>query len=261
MNSYDETRSITCPSGMSGVIRALTVREERILADQRLAKSGKQIEALLTACWLETTDAGPYEFSDDKPQWGKVLQGDSFHCLLQVRALTYGDDYDFCVRCRNPACGKSIDWTLQLNDLPLRPLSSESRTGFVQGNRLPVTLPGSGKQVWYKLGTGDDERRLIAGRRSVGSGALSAVLALRVVEVEGVEAVGKVAFLESLSLRDANFLMSQFEQSSCGVETNIEIECPHCLDVQQVDLPLDPNFLWPATRPKASSPPSSPGST
>ena len=40
---------ITCPSGLMGRIRGMKVREERVLADRKLAKSGGQVEALLGA--------------------------------------------------------------------------------------------------------------------------------------------------------------------------------------------------------------------
>ena len=81
---------ITCPSGLSGRIRGMKVREERVLADRRLAKSGGQVDELLAACWEETLDAGPYDFGEKPIDWGFVLQGDRFYALLQIRALTYG---------------------------------------------------------------------------------------------------------------------------------------------------------------------------
>ena len=55
---------INCPSGLSGRIRGMKVREERILADRKLAKNGGQVDELLGACWEETLDAGPYDFGD-----------------------------------------------------------------------------------------------------------------------------------------------------------------------------------------------------
>jgi len=48
------THTITCPSGLTGVLRGMKVREERVLADRRLAKSGGQLDALLSACWEQT---------------------------------------------------------------------------------------------------------------------------------------------------------------------------------------------------------------
>lgn len=38
---------ITCPSGLTGRVRGMKVREERILADRKLAKSGGQVDELL----------------------------------------------------------------------------------------------------------------------------------------------------------------------------------------------------------------------
>lgn len=55
---------ITCPSGLSGRIRGMKVREERILADRKLAKIGGQVDELLSACWEETLDAGPFDFGN-----------------------------------------------------------------------------------------------------------------------------------------------------------------------------------------------------
>mgnify|MGYP005850380419 CR=1 FL=1 len=50
---------IICPTGLTGRIRGMKVREERILSDRKPAKSGGQVDELLAACWEETVDAGP----------------------------------------------------------------------------------------------------------------------------------------------------------------------------------------------------------
>jgi hypothetical protein len=55
---------ITCPSGLTGRVRATKVREERVLVDRKLAQSGGQIDELLAACWEETLDAGPYTLGE-----------------------------------------------------------------------------------------------------------------------------------------------------------------------------------------------------
>ena len=109
---------ITCPSGLSGRLRGMKVREERILADRKLSRDGGQIDQLLKACWEETVDQGPYDFGDRTIDWQKVLQGDRFHTLLRIRALTYGPEYAFTVHCQNEACRARVDWELDLMDLP-----------------------------------------------------------------------------------------------------------------------------------------------
>jgi hypothetical protein len=234
---------LKCPSGLQGRIRGMKVREERVLSDRKLAKAGSQLEELLGACWEATVEAGPYDFGDKLIDWGSVLQGDRFFTLLSIRALTYGPDYGFAVSCRN--CRARVEWEVDLTKLPVRPLSPESRAAFMAGNRFETTLPDSVRRVWFKLLTGDDERKLPALQRAAPDRLLSSVLAYRVLEVEGVDPKDKRAFLEDLTLRDADFLVDEFDRVDCGVDTTIEVECPECREVQDVDLPFDSAFFLP----------------
>jgi hypothetical protein len=239
------SQDIICPSGLSGRIRGLKVREERILSDRKLARSGGQVDRLLSACWEETLDSGPYDFGEKNIDWGMVLQGDRFYALLQIRALTYGPEYAFSVNCQNVACRARIDWELDLGDLPVRKLSDESRSAFVNGNRFETVLPDAGTRLWFSLATGEIERRLPKVRRDANERVLSSVLALRVIEVDGVDTREKRKFIEDLSLRDADFLMDEFDRVDCGVDTNIEIECPECFSIQEVELPFERTFFMP----------------
>ena len=180
------------------------------------------------------------------PNGDAVLQGDRFFILLKIRALTYGPAYDFAVDCVNEACGRRIAWSLSVDDLPVRELPTASREALVTDTPLAVQLPDCGKHVQFRLGTGAHERQLALLRERQKHRGLSAMLAQRIVEVEGVPTGGTRAFVEDLSMRDANFLVSHFESVDCGVETSIEIECPHCLRMQELDLPLEAGFLWPS---------------
>jgi hypothetical protein len=238
---------ITCPTGLTGRVRGMKVREERILTDRKLQRSGGQTEALLAACWEETLDPGPYDFGGGKIDWGKVLQGDRFFALLKIREVTYGPDYTFTVSCPAESCRARIEWEIDVTKLPVRPLSDTSRAAFLAGNRFPATLPDAGKRAWFKLMTGADERKLPQIKRMAGDRFMSALLALRVHDVEGVEPKDKRRFLEDeLSMRDADALLDEFDRVDCGVETSIEIECQECLRTVEVELPFDSTFFLPA---------------
>lgn len=234
---------LRCPSGLLGKIRGMKVREERVLSDRKLAKAGSQLEELLGGCWVSTVEPGPYDFAAKLIDWGSVLQGDRFFALLNIRALTYGPDYGFAVSCRN--CRTRIEWEVDLTRLPVRQLTPESRAAFMANNRFETTLPDAGKRVWFKLLTGDDERKLPALQRAAPDRLLSSVLAYRLLEVEGVDPKDKRAFLEDLTLRDADFLVDEFDRVDCGVDTTIEVECPECREVQDVELPFDSAFFLP----------------
>jgi hypothetical protein len=236
---------IVCPSGLSGHIRGMKVREERILTDRKLAKNGSQIDELLKSCWEETLDAGPYDFGDKEIDWDKVLQGDRFFALLQIRATTYGPEYTFSVSCRREACRARIDWELSLNDLTVRALSDESRAAFLNGNRFETALPDSSNKIHFKLLTGADERKLPMLKKNAGDRMLSAMLAYRISEIDGIDDREKRKFLEELSMRDADFLMDEFDRVDCGVDTTIEVECPECFSTQEVELPFEKTFFMP----------------
>jgi len=242
---------ITCPSGLSGRLRGMKVREERILVDRKLARSGRQLDELLAACWEETQDPGPYSFEGPRPDWSAVLQGDRFYTLLQLRAITYGAEYTFVVTCREARCRARIEWGFDLNELRVQPLSVESRALFVAGNRFTAFLGDAQKKVTFRLLTGADERRLPSVKRQAGDRMLSATLAYRLVEVEGVAPKDKMKFVEELSLADARALGEEFQRVDCGVDTAIHIECPECFATQLVELPFDGEFFLP-TKPRSS---------
>jgi len=65
------SETITCPSGLTARIRGMKAREERILADRKLARSGSQLEQILAACWEETLDSGPYDFGEQPIEWAR----------------------------------------------------------------------------------------------------------------------------------------------------------------------------------------------
>jgi hypothetical protein len=242
------SENITCPSGLAGRIRGMKAREERILADRKLARSGAQLEQILAACWEETLDPGPYDFGDQIVDWGKVLQGDRFFAMLQVRVLSYGAEYAFSVPCENRGCRARIEWELDLRELPVKPLSDESRAAFLAGNRFETVLPGVGRKVFFRLLTGADERRLASLRRTAGERPITTPLGFRIDSIDGVESREKQRFIEDLGMGDVTFLLGEFDRMDCGVETEIEVECPECFGITRIELPFEKGFFLPERR-------------
>jgi hypothetical protein len=241
---------VTCPSGLAGRVRGLRVKEEQILTDRQLAKSGGQIDALLAACWEETTDPGPYGF-DGKPDWSQVLIADRFVALVHIRMATYGPTYAFDLPCER--CGERIEWELELDQLPVRELSVESRSTFLAANRFRARLPEAGRDVRFRLLVGDDERKLPQLQQANREKVLSASLAHRVVEIDGVAEKDRRAFLEDLTLGDVKALLTEVERVDGGIETTVDIQCPSCQAVQAVDLPFQGTFLLPTGKGSAGS--------
>ena len=117
---------IICPTGLTGRIRGMKVREERIIADRKLATAGGQVDELLAACWEETLDAGPYVLAEGaKLDLGKVLQGSQLRWPERIHIGGTGDVGDPIVRLLQR--GKSPETSGPLA-LPLRrKLTGETR--------------------------------------------------------------------------------------------------------------------------------------
>jgi len=248
MSAASET--IQCPSGLVGEIRGLKVKELNILADPRLIKGGRQVDKILTSCWMETQDAGPYDFGDKGISWDKVLQGDRFFTLLKIRSLSLGESYVFDVTCNRTTCREHFEWELSLSDLPVKPLPEGYRDIFKSGNRFETKLPSLGKRIWFRLAVGADEERFAKLRQHNRDRLWSAMLALRIVEIENVKDNDKRQFIEELDISDAEFLRKEFDVVDCGVETTIEVECPECMTMQEIELPLGRFFFTEKPRPE-----------
>jgi hypothetical protein len=75
-----------------------------------------------------------------------------------------------------------------------------------------------------------------------------------VLEIEGVSDQDRRRFLEDLDLADVAALLDACEQQDGGVETTIEVECPSCGGLQDVDLPFERGFFFPRARRTTATP-------
>jgi hypothetical protein len=243
------TTHIICPSGLAGEIRGLKGKEGKLLSDRSSARAGATFEKILAGCWLSTTDPGLYELSDDGTlNWSKVLVADRFYALLQIRAQTFGDDYAFSVQCATASCRERFEWTLNLQDLPVVPLTDAAKAAFRAGNRFETALPRDGRKVWFRLMTGADEVRAASVLKAGREATLLTALGLRIVEIEDVPDQERRKFLDDMEMADAAALLDQFDQADGGVETTIEVECPACLGIQDVQLPFERGFFLPTAK-------------
>ncbi len=245
--------TITCPSGLTGEIRGLKGKEGKLLADRNAARLGSTFEKLLAGCWMQTVDAGIYETASAALDWSRVLVADRFYALLQIRSLTFGDEYAFSMQCRHASCREKFEWELNLSQLPVRTLSEEAKVSFKNGNRFEAKLPNDGRRVWFKLMTGADEAKASQALKNSRDGALLTALSLRIVEIENVAEKDRRAFLDDMEMADAAALLDTFDSVDGGVETTLDVECPHCLGLQEVELPFEKGFFLPRAKEKPTS--------
>lgn len=234
---------IVCPSGMSGLIRGLTGKSMRLLSDKQAQRAGLMMDKILDDCWQETEDPGPYESSmrhvkvEDKvvqkPDWSKVLIGDRIYTLLQIRSKSFGPVFSFKVQCPNTSCRARFDYDLNLDEMTVKSLSAEDRTAFADGNRLLGALP-DGRQFWFRLLTGADEAKLARANADYLSATKS-----RIYEIEGLSDQGKNQYFDDGDISNTYDVIAEMDRRDCGVDTDIESECPDCQEAIDIKIPFD----------------------
>lgn len=233
-----------CPSGLTLDLRGLQGKELKLFQDKAAKRAGRTYDNILTACTESIVSPGPaYVFPEGAkvPEWDKVIVGDKFYALLAIRAETFGEDYEFKFKCQ--ACEERVAWTVKLPDgLPIKKLAPEDAAAFVSGTPLEVTLK-DGKVAKYRLAVGADERATAVNVDE--ADAVLAMLTRRVVSIEGV--VSPKAYLDTAGLRDIASIVKAFEAHDCGVETQNEVQCTKCHEVQELRLPLGRSFWMPLT--------------
>lgn len=232
--------NVECPSGLKGVIRKLKVKEENFLADRKKLRGGVAINEVLGGIWQQTDSPGPYVLENGAdPNWAKVLVGDQLFTVVQMRIATYGKDFPFRTQCSNDNCGASFDWEIDLAEIPVRKLSDESKAIFKNGNRFETTIDGRKIQFRLLL-AGEAQRGVLNARRNESDKFVTAALRLQVISVEGIGKARKEldAFIDDLDSDFADELREAFDNAGCGLETEIEVECPDCNGISEVEIPF-----------------------
>lgn len=255
---------VTCPSGLSGRVRALKVREANMLADTAAIRRGTTFDSVLSSCWEATGDLGPYapevfigtaETKTDKLDWSKVLVADRLVTMIQIRIATYGPMYAFTVQCGSPSCRKSFTWEIDLaKDVPIKLIPDYALAAFANGNRLEThidTPDGSGLDLVFKLLIGSDESKARALR---GSRIMTDALAARIVEIRGTHANDRVRLIEDFDMPIVRDILAALDSADGGVETDLDVECPECQNVIGVALPFGKEFYMPSTTSKRTTP-------
>ncbi len=244
------SKIITCPSGLSGEIRGITGKNFELLTNRQLQRSGLFVDKMLAACWLSTLDPGPYEVGEDgKLDWQKVLAGDRFYAVMQVRISMYGPKYTFPAQCSEAKCRNPFGWEVDLeNDLPVKLFAPADLEAFRNGNRLEGDVPGSTpenpRKFRFRLATGSDEVKIA--KLVTQSAAFIPAIVARLYDIDGVPAGGLRRFFENEEISVAFDMLREMDKHDCGIETGFEIECPKCGSIKEVQIPFDQGFLIPS---------------
>ena len=218
-------------------IKAVTAKEENILASPALIKRGVVLTELMKACITNRT-VDP----------DSMLVGDRNAVLVAIRTSAYGPIYGAQVTC--PDCGEESDYDFNLAKLTLKVLDVNP----VQGpgtNEFSFKLPSNGREVRFRLMdarmVNDLERTMEALRKKTGreQGVTTRLLA-QATWMDGLKDPGDMArAIENLPAQDSRAWRMYMDKIAPGVDMEQDFDCPSCGKRNEVEIPIGPSFFWP----------------
>ena len=94
-------------SGISVELSPMKYKDEKIFTDEKLVKQGKNYDYVIMSC---------AKFNGESPSEREVLNlhsGDRNYILVHLRILSYGDEFEFEVKC--PHCGKKNNYIVNVD--------------------------------------------------------------------------------------------------------------------------------------------------
>ncbi len=225
-------------------IKEITGKEEGILYGDGAFED--RIDALVNACLVlpevETEVEGkpvkrPFDPMD-------LLDSDRFFVLLQIRAHTYGAEYEFDYRC--PQCEEQQTLRFNINDLGITNPPKDAQT-----EPVTVELPNADITVGYKFLRGKDVRRLtqqteqakVRGQRHQ---LFPYRYTMMIVTVNGRELdwSTKYDLVQKLHGKDTDVLRQHIRAHESGPQTRTDVKCSACgFWNKSVMMPLNTEFF------------------
>ena len=252
--------TFTLPSKVKIEMRQAMVVEENFLAG--IAKGGggpveRGLMEVLDKCTIGIVDPGPYDFltAGGKANWKQMIRGDMFSALVQLRSITYtdGQNLGFEQRCPNMSCGKRFLAQVDLfEDLLWQDMPQESIEKLKSGELFEVVIDG--KKVGYTLAFGKTEETYGLLIEQNPGRDMSCGLRARIATVEDLKPHQYLDWLDGrngddqcefpgLTSQDAEDLREAFDVVEGGVDTSVEVRCPKCQGMFDVNVPFSAFFL------------------
>lgn len=217
-------------------IRPMTGEEEQILATPRFVRKGQAINMIFKRCLLEGEQFAPEN----------LLTADRTYILIYLRGISYSNHYDVEVKC--PECEKKFSADIDLSSLFVEHCPDDF------GPLLEDKLPTTGLVFRYRLSTGRDEqeiteyrdRRLKMHGEQASDDTLTHRTSMLLEDIDGITDKTELQILlKNLPINDVSHIRNCLNEPPFGVDTNVEIFCPSCMQEFEMDLPLEANFFFP----------------
>jgi len=159
-----------------------------------------------------------------------LLQLDKLYIIMQLRSISYGDEYAAQIAC--PSCKRDNKVKFNLCDLQTKYIPEDL------SNPIELTLPVLQKTMKVRLPRIEDERYFTNSEMAMSN------MWRFVEEIDGHDAkviISKV--VEQLPLKDAHALLNVIGGNDYGIDTRVRFVCNSCSHHEVMELPITTDFF------------------
>lgn len=216
-------------------VRELTGADEEILA--RSAKKGVMsfVEYIDSFVALGTAKIGTYDlsstsFAERRLILQNLLLGDRERLILAIIQATYGDQKTINFTCGNCNAEGEVDLIFS-EDFSIKEVEG------LQTNLNYQYTTRKGDIIEYRLVTGADVMAALEASTDNHAEHNTVLLSRCITKVgEQKLLVDPMKFARDLTIRDRKAILTSLSEQQPGVDTEVELPCARCEDVQRVTL-------------------------
>lgn len=215
-------------------LRGMTTRDEKILY---ASQGGDVFKKILRNCIV----------SPKNIDINKLIAQDEMFLILQLRMVTYGDDYKVTIPC--PHCGNKDTYTIKLSSFETKYLDESFREPIM------IELPRSGDILECKLLRNEDNefvekyarKRAKQFNLNYREEEYTCRLARYIVSVNGekLDFTDTREYVENMQAMDSRKLLTVFESLEVGVDPVASATCSACGEDFDFSVPITSEFFRP----------------
>lgn len=238
--NFQQAMSFPLPSGgkfyqdsededlKNGIIKLypLSLADEEIITNKTYLKNGTMFRILFDTCMASDYSAK------------KLLQFDSLYIMYVLRQISYGDDYNFDVKCDE--CEEEFEWSMNISDIDWAELPEDAvdeRAIHLPVSKYTVTMS------LMRLGM-EEEQEIIKKKYKCSDRIailISNTLSVKNEEGEEINPADWADFFEALPTLDRNAINNSFKGTK--QEPKITIKCPNCGSDITFNVPISEDFF------------------
>lgn len=238
--NFQEAMAFPLPSGgkfyqdaededlRNGIIKLypFSIADEEIITNKTYLKNGTMFRVLFDTCMASNYDAK------------KLLQFDALYIMYVLRQISYGDDYNFSVKCEQ--CEEEFDWSMNISDIEWAELPEDTV------DEREIELPISHYTVTMSLmRLGLEEQQEVIKKKYQCSEKVAILISnttsIKDENGEELNPADWADFYAELPTKDRNVINKSFEGTK--QEPKITINCPNCGSEITFNVPISEDFF------------------